>query len=315
MKSEGSGKNVGVGRMKREERVSVDHVRAGGKRSDTRSYPVSLCAGSLLSAVLLVFSACATAPSTPPPSQPPPPSVRLPAPAPAPSPSVSRPSSPRTPAPDGGKSYRVMGQTYRVMGSSKGYVEKGKASWYGTKFHGRKTASGEIYDMEKFTAAHRTLPLGTYVKVKRTDGKGDSVVVKINDRGPFVDNRIIDLSRAGARQLDMLNEGVAPVVVTALGEEILKGKPDEITLQPRYDYNEGEFSVQVGAFTVKENAERLVRRMKDEHGAADLSLFEFGDRRFFRVRVGKLISRDEAEKFRDRLISSGEFERAFVVAR
>ncbi|MDF1526437.1 MAG: septal ring lytic transglycosylase RlpA family protein [bacterium] len=215
----------------------------------------------------------------------------------------------------GGQTYRVMGQTYRVMGSSKGYVEKGMASWYGTKFHGRKTASGEIYDMEKFTSAHRTLPLGTYAKVKRTDGKGESIVVKVNDRGPFVDNRVIDLSRAAARQLDMLNEGVAPVVVTALGEEILQGKTDEITLRPRLDYNAGEFSVQVGAFTVKENAEGLVRRMMDEHGAADLSLFERGDMNFFRVRVGKFTTREEAERFRDQLLRSGEFNRAFVVAR
>jgi rare lipoprotein A len=189
------------------------------------------------------------------------------------------------------------------------------ASWYGTQFHGRKTSSGEIYDMEKFTAAHRTLPLGTYVKVKRTDGKGESVVVKINDRGPFVDNRVIDLSRAAGRQLDMLEEGVAPVVVTALGEEVLRGKPDEITLRPRYDYNKGSFSVQVGAFTVRENAQRLVRRMKLQYGAADLSLFEQEDISFFRVRVGNFRTQEEAEAFKEKLVRSGEFESAFVVAR
>lgn len=222
---------------------------------------------------------------------------------------------PSKPPPSGERTYRVMGQTYRVMGSSRGFVEKGKASWYGNKFHGRKTASGEIYDMEKFTAAHRTLPLGTFVKVKRTDGKGESAVVKVNDRGPFVDNRVIDLSRAAARQLDMLDEGVAPVVITALGEEILRSKPDEITLRPRFDYDKGAFSVQVGAFTVRENALRLVHRMKDEHGTADLSLFEYGDESFFRVRVGRFTTRGEAEHFRDGLLRSGEFASAFVVAR
>ncbi len=231
-------------------------------------------------------------------------------------------AAPRPPAPSsqppsvtGERTYKVMGQTYRVMGSSKGYVEKGMASWYGTKFHGRKTANGEIYDMEKFTAAHRTLPLGTYVKVKRTDGKGESVVVRVNDRGPFVDNRVIDLSRAAARQLDMLDEGVAPVLVTALGEEVLKGKSDEITLRPKLDYSKGAFSVQVGAFTKKENAQRLVRRMKSEHGAADLSLFEREDTNFFRVRVGKFTSRAEAEVLKIKLLRSREFDRAFVVAR
>ena len=223
------------------------------------------------------------------------------------------PSSP--PPPSGERTYRVMGQTYRVMGSSKGFVERGMASWYGTKFHGRKTASGEIYDMEKFTAAHRTLPLGTYVKVKRTDGKGESVVVKVNDRGPFVDNRVIDLSRAAARQLDMLHEGVAPVVVTALGEEVFRGTSDEVTLRPRPDYNRGAFSVQVGAFTVRENAQRLARRMKDKYGASDLSLFESEDTDYFRVRVGRFATRGEAERFLNRLINSGEFDQAFVVAR
>ena len=245
---------------------------------------------TLFLAVVIALTSCTTVPRPPaPPSQPP---------------SVT-----------GERTYKVMGQTYRVMGSSKGFVQRGMASWYGTKFHGRKTANGEIYDMEKFTAAHRTLPLGTYVKVKRTDDKGESVVVRVNDRGPFVDNRVIDLSRAAARQLDMLDEGVAPVLVTALGEEILKGKSDEITLRPKLDYSKGAFSVQVGAFTVKKNAERLARRMKDEHGAADLSLFERGDTNFFRVRVGRFTSRAEAETLKIKLLRSREFDSAFVVAR
>jgi rare lipoprotein A len=230
---------------------------------------------------------------------------------PGPPPSTPRPSAP-TP---GEQTYRVMGQTYRVMGTSKGFVQRGEASWYGGKFHGRKTSSGEVYDMEKFTAAHRTLPLGTYVKVKRTDGKGESAVVKINDRGPFVNDRIIDLSRAAARQLQMLDEGVAPVEITALGEEIFRQRPGEVTLRPRYDYDRGSFSVQVGAFTVKENAQRLVNQMRNEHGTADLSLYDRGDADFFRVRVGRFSTREEAEEFMDKLIRSGEFDEAFVVAR
>ena len=219
------------------------------------------------------------------------------------------------PPPSEGQTYRVLGQTYRVLGSSKGYVERGMASWYGEKFHGRKTSSGEVYDMEKFTAAHRTLPLGTYVKVKRTDDRGESVVVRINDRGPFVDNRVIDLSRAAARQMDMMEEGVAEVVITALGEEVLRRRPDEITLRPRYDYSQGSFSVQVGAFTVKDNAQRLVRQMKEAHGTADMSLYRRGDLDFFRVRVGRFTTREEAESFGDGLLRSREFDHAFVVAR
>jgi len=200
------------------------------------------------------------------------------------------------------------------MGTSRGYVETGVASWYGGKFHGRKTSSGEVYDMEKFTAAHRTLPLGTYVKVKRVDGQGDTIVVKINDRGPFVQDRIIDLSRAAARQLNMVDQGVAEVTVTALGEEVFRSKSG-ITLRPRLDYSSGSFSVQVGAFTVKENAQRLANDLKGEHGTADVSLFDRGDELFFRVRVGRFRSREEAERFRDELVEKGEFIQAFVVAR
>ncbi len=247
----------------------------------------------LITALFVLSAGCATAPPAPAPR------------APRPAPPVSHEVK---------QEYVVDGQTYRVMGSSKGYVEIGEASWYGEKFHGRKTSSGEVYDMEKFTAAHRTLPLGTYVKVKRTDGRGESVVVKVNDRGPFVNDRILDLSKAAARQLDMLDEGVAGVTVTALGEEVFRGKSG-VTLRPRPDYGSGSFSVQVGAFTVKENAQRLASDSKQTYGAADISLFDRGDEIFFRVRIGRFTTREEAERFRDRLIGSGEFLSAFVVAR
>lgn len=223
-------------------------------------------------------------------------------------------TAPPSPPPESKQEYVVDGEKYRVMGTSRGYVETGMASWYGDKFHGRKTASGEMYDMEKFTAAHRTLPLGTYVKVRRVDGHGDTAVVKVNDRGPFVNDRIIDLSKAAARQLSMIEEGVAKVKVTALGEEVFRGKSG-VTLRPRPDYSSGSFSVQVGAFTVRENAQRLAGEMKRAHGTADVSLFDRGDNLFFRVRVGRFKSREEAERFRDRLIASGEFRQAFVVAR
>lgn len=228
--------------------------------------------------------------------------------------SRGRPPAPSPPPSEGPQVYTVAGQTYRVMGSSRGYVETGMASWYGPKFHGRKTSSGEVYDMEQYTAAHRTLPLGTFCKVRRTDGKGDSVVVRINDRGPFARDRILDLSRAAARQLDMLDEGVAEVTVTALGEEVFRGRAG-ITLRPREDYSAGSFSVQVGAFTVKGNAETLVRQLRQKHGKAEMSLFDRGDMVFFRVRVGRFNTREQAEAFRDRLLNSREFEEAFVVAR
>jgi len=241
--------------------------------------------------IITSFIGCATAP----------PASRVPRPEP-------------TVVPESKQEYVAGGETYRVMGTSRGYVETGMASWYGKKFHGRKTASGEIYDMEKFTAAHRTLPLGTYVKVKRVDGSGESAVVKVNDRGPFVEDRVIDLSRAAARQLGMLEEGVAEVTVTALGEEVFRGRTG-VTLRPRPDYDSGTFSVPVGAFTIKQNAQRLAEKLKQVHGTADVSLFDRGDEVFFRVRVGRFQTRQEAEGFRDRLVSSGQFYSAFVIAR
>ncbi|MEO0442309.1 MAG: septal ring lytic transglycosylase RlpA family protein [Pseudomonadota bacterium] len=108
--------------------------------------------------------------------------------------------------------YKVFGKTYRILPASAGYRERGIASWYGTKFHGRSTANGEIYNMFAMTAAHKTLPIPSYVKVTHV-GNGRSVIVKINDRGPFVDNRIIDLSYAAARKLGFDKVGTALVDV------------------------------------------------------------------------------------------------------
>ncbi len=111
--------------------------------------------------------------------------------------------------------YTVFGQRYAVLDSAAGFVETGVASWYGSKFHGRDTSSGEPYDMHAMTAAHKHLPLPTFVRVTRTD-TGQSLIVKVNDRGPFVDDRIIDLSYGAAVRLDMLDSGTAPVHIEAI---------------------------------------------------------------------------------------------------
>lgn len=111
--------------------------------------------------------------------------------------------------------YEVYGQRYFVLGSATGYRERGRASWYGTKFHGKRTSSGEPYDMFAMTAAHKTLPLPTYVRVTHL-GNGRSVVVKVNDRGPFHEGRIIDLSYAAAAKLDILKHGHAEVEVETI---------------------------------------------------------------------------------------------------
>jgi rare lipoprotein A len=118
------------------------------------------------------------------------------------------------------KDYEVLGERYFVLNSAAGYKERGHASWYGTKFHGKRTSSGEPYDMFAMTAAHKTLPLPTYVRVTHL-GNGKSVVVKVNDRGPFHVGRIIDLSYAAAARLDILGQGSAMVEV----ETVTPGAP------------------------------------------------------------------------------------------
>jgi len=117
-----------------------------------------------------------------------------------------------------GKSYVINGQRYHILASAKGFKEKGLASWYGEPFHGRRTANGEAYDMNKVSAAHKTLPLGTWVEVKNLNNK-KTLVMRINDRGPFVKGRVIDLSREAAKKMEMLQAGVAPVTVRAIDEK------------------------------------------------------------------------------------------------
>jgi len=131
-----------------------------------------------------------------------------------------------------GPVYEVFGKSYRVMPSSKGYRERGVASWYGRKFHGNLTSNREVYDMHAMTAAHKTLPLPTYVRVRNLQND-KSIVVRVNDRGPFVHNRIIDLSYAAAARLDMLHDGTSLVEVTAIDFDTPAGdRPTRNTTPP-----------------------------------------------------------------------------------
>jgi rare lipoprotein A len=114
-----------------------------------------------------------------------------------------------------GKSYVINGKRYYILASADGYKEKGLASWYGKPFHGRKTASGEVYNMYEFSAAHKTLPLQTWVEVRNLKTK-QTMYLRINDRGPFIDGRVIDLSQAAAIELGVYKPGVVPVLVTAV---------------------------------------------------------------------------------------------------
>ena len=166
-------------------------------------------------------------------------------------------------------SYSVLGRTYRVMESADGYEERGIASWYGYKFHGRHTSSRERYDMCAFTAAHKTLPLPSYVRVTNLDN-GRSVVVRVNDRGPFHAGRIIDMSYAAATRLDMKHTGTARVEVVALmGPDATRraapdpARPEALRQSPRRPVNPGPQVVQVGSFGDRNNAQRLVERLSE----------------------------------------------------
>lgn len=152
----------------------------------------------------------------------------------------------------GTKPYTVRGKTYVPLKSAHGFVEVGTASWYGPGFHGKTTANGERYNQYALTAAHKLLPLGSTVKVTHL-GSQRSVTVRINDRGPFVGDRVIDLSRKSAEYIDMLEDGTARVRVESVGA--VPGIRDDGDL-------EGSFFVQVGSFAVLGNAQRLVKKLR-----------------------------------------------------
>ena len=185
---------------------------------------------------------------------------------------------------------------YEARGGAE-MVQYGVASWYGKKFHGNPTASGEIYDMYQLTAAHKTLPLGTYVMVTNVENNR-AVEVKINDRGPFVRGRIIDLSYAAARSIDMVEKGTARVKV-----EVLKRKALIVT---RGVMGSGRgFTVQVGAFSDKGNAVNLSKALGKQMRNVYISVFETPETRYYRVRVGHFPTREMAYDMAARLAKMG----------
>lgn len=159
-------------------------------------------------------------------------------------------------------SYTVLGKTYHVLRDATGYRARGLASWYGNKFHGQRTSSGEPYDMYAMTAAHKTLPLPTWVRVTNLDNNR-SVVVKVNDRGPFHAGRIIDLSYTAASRLGVLGRGTAPVEVVAI-------TPERTNAQAHSRLFADQFPawVQIGAFSSQDSARQLQQRMR---GLADMA--------------------------------------------
>ncbi|WP_300675243.1 septal ring lytic transglycosylase RlpA family protein [Desulfoluna sp.] len=198
--------------------------------------------------------------------------------------------------------YKVLGKWYQPLASSQGYEEVGIASWYGPKFHGKPTASGEKYNMHAMTAAHKTLPLGTRVLVRHL-GNGKEVTLKINDRGPFVGKRIIDLSNKAAHAIGMVGTGTAKVRVTALET---KASPAVTALTP------GDYGVQVGAFGDLANAKSYASRVSDRYTLLPVKAIT-GDDGLNRVVVGRLTNREAAVALKIRLMEDG-FTHAFILA-
>lgn len=222
------------------------------------------------------------------------------------------PAPPTEPGPPGKpKPYKVMGQWYTPLADARGFQQKGIASWYGEQFHGRRTSNGEIYDMHGVSAAHKTLPLGTYVRVVNLANQR-SLDVRINDRGPFVRGRIIDLSYGAAAKLGVVEPGTAPVEIVALGTPV----PGAAGAQPAYvpvDYYSGNFTFQVGAFLDRENASKLLARLNGRYENAHIVPYDDGRRTFYRVRVGRCTTLDAADRYERTLAEEG-FSDVFTVA-
>jgi len=191
-------------------------------------------------------------------------------------------------------SYVVMGRKYYTLRTRDGYDEQGLASWYGTKFHGRHTSNGEVYNMYAMTAAHKTLPLPAYVHVTNLDN-GKEIIVRVNDRGPFHEGRIIDLSYAAASRLDMMHSGTARVRVRSIA-------PPNTNVQAATS-----FFVQVGAYSQKDNAQRMVSRLHNERLASNIHVgnLKNANKKVYRVRLGPYETLLELDEITHRLKSLG----------
>ena len=263
------------------------------------------CAGAALLAYALALTGCSVVTHQQRPSAPPT------APAAAPAASVPAPPADISVIPDavpraearsahGNPAfYDVFGQRYYVLASADGYLERGVASWYGPTFHGGNTSSGELYDMYGMTAAHKTLPLPTYARVTNLKN-GKSVVVRINDRGPFVANRLIDLSYTAAAKLDMIQGGTTLVEVRAL----TPGVPDELTRS--VESPAAALYVQAAAFADPDNAQRTLARLQAA-GLSNASIVSpvEGRSHLYRVRLGPVRSVAEFDEVAARLATLG----------
>lgn len=227
------------------------------------------------------------------------------------------------------KHYVVFGKRYHVMESSRGYTERGIASWYGRKFHGRKTSNGETYNMYAMSAAHKTLPIPTYLQVTNLRN-GRSTVVRVNDRGPFHENRIIDLSYAAASKLGIVETGTGLVEITAISPGqptprkrakpatiMAKAMPVDTTLpsreavtavtqrnsEPANQDNPVRLYLQIGAFLNRDNADQLRSRLVlNNHTSTTIKQGYNLDKTIYRVHIGPLATVEEADSLATELL-------------
>jgi rare lipoprotein A len=221
-------------------------------------------------------------------------------------------------------SYAVDGQTYHVLSSCEDYHERGIASWYGTKFHGGRTSDGETYDMYAMTAASKVLPLPCYVRVTNLEN-GKNVIVKVNDRGPFVENRIIDLSYAAASRIGMLGTGTALVDVAAItpGEPLtVAGSGGSVPVEPGThpeaagtgNAGKPKIFVQVGAFANYNNAARTLQRLRAAAVSPAFILAEVQNGiTFYKVRIGPLPNVERVDALTGRLGAMGFMDAQVVI--
>lgn len=210
--------------------------------------------------------------------------------------------------------YQLNGIWYYPVPSAEGYMEEGIASWYGKKFHGRPTSSGKIFDMHKISAAHKTLPLGTTLKVTRLDN-AKSIVLRVNDRGPFVSGRIIDLSFKAAQMLDMVDSGTALVRIEAVRvvQEDNKSGTGFMEPEPLPDFRYGSFVIQVGAFNTLLNAIQLKADLTGQYDKILIHRSVSDQKNLYRVQVGRFTDLLKAQQEIALLARAGH-EGSFIVA-
>jgi rare lipoprotein A len=194
-------------------------------------------------------------------------------------------------------SYEVFGKRYYVMESAEGFRQKGEASWYGTKFHGQRASSGETYNMYAMTAAHKTLPLPSYVEVKNLDN-GRKAIVKVNDRGPFHDGRIIDLSYAAATKLGVVATGTAPVEIRVVDSATVNEPAEAVVgIDEKYIDENGKLYVQIAAFSTEENALKMISDLREQKfHSVRIHVDNNNGKLLYRVRIGPMPTDNVAEK-------------------